>query len=259
MSKLELLRGDVYSDDHILETDIMRFLAIIGIVFWIVFALVKSIPFEVPKADVTNLSPKATKHVSIQKPSDDAQPVKPERSLVENLPPAEEQEKIKPVMSETPKETQEEQLPATPQVGIRIQFASRDDLMALLRTGKVQIFGRTQARGFDLFFAGSTADDTIIFRGEKSLPEKLWEIKSGGDYNYFLALLSKTYPAIRTFPTKQVLVSFADAELEKRFESTVTSLEREGTSGILSVTKDGEVIFQAFQNTKPDEDKGDKK
>ena len=42
------LCNESHRDDQVLETDMMRFMAIIGIVFWIIFALIKSIPFHHP-------------------------------------------------------------------------------------------------------------------------------------------------------------------------------------------------------------------
>jgi len=59
MEKLMLLRGDDLQDDQLLETDVMRFLAIIGIVFWIIFALIKSIPFRMPESDSRKRSPRS--------------------------------------------------------------------------------------------------------------------------------------------------------------------------------------------------------
>ena len=44
--RLTLLHSETDQDSQALETDVMRFVAIIGIVFWIIFALVKSIPMS---------------------------------------------------------------------------------------------------------------------------------------------------------------------------------------------------------------------
>ena len=52
MDRLALLSEGGQHDDQVLETDIMRFMAIIGMVFWIIFVLIKSIPFRSPGPDM---------------------------------------------------------------------------------------------------------------------------------------------------------------------------------------------------------------
>lgn len=54
MDKFGLLKSDNTGDEQVLETDIMRFFAIIGIVFWIIFAVIKSIPFNNEKTTITS-------------------------------------------------------------------------------------------------------------------------------------------------------------------------------------------------------------
>ena len=44
MERLALLSNESQPGDQPLETDMMRFMAIIGIIFWIVFALIKKHP-----------------------------------------------------------------------------------------------------------------------------------------------------------------------------------------------------------------------
>ncbi|MBW1646389.1 MAG: hypothetical protein JRJ56_08760, partial [Deltaproteobacteria bacterium] len=51
--------GNSSGEDQVLETDIMRFVAIIGIIFWIIFALVKSIPLQ-PTPAPEKINPPAT-------------------------------------------------------------------------------------------------------------------------------------------------------------------------------------------------------
>jgi len=233
MDKLALLRGDDgYHDEQMLETDVMRFLAIIGIIFWVIFALVKSVPFQVPEVDLLTVEP----------PVDTARKTDSLDNERRKLPEIAQRPEEGPLKK--PADIKEQKGMPPPQIGIRIQFSSMDDLMGLLRDRKVEVFGRAQARGFDLFFAGHPVGDTIEFKGETDLPQKLWEIKNGRDYEYFLTLLSKTYPAIRTFPTKQVLISFTDSVIKNRFEEAITRLELEKKNGVLSVTKSGDVIFQ---------------
>jgi len=252
MDKFAILRGDDgYHDEQMLETDVMRFLAIIGIIFWVIFALVRSIPFQIPEVDFVNDVSMETVKPLMDTDRETDIPDKEEQQLPAITQRSEEEPLKKPV------DIKEQKSMPPPQIGIRIQFSSMADLMGLLRDRKVKVFGRAQARGFDLFFAGHPVDDSIEFKGETNLPQKLWEIKSGRDYEYFLTLLSKTYPAIRTFPTKQVLVSFTDSEIESRFEKVITRLELEKKNGVLSVTKSGDVVFQ--ESTRLKYDKGDEK
>jgi myosin heavy subunit len=46
MNPLHHLLASDNSDEQVLETDVMRFMAIIGIIFWIIFAMVKTLPFR---------------------------------------------------------------------------------------------------------------------------------------------------------------------------------------------------------------------
>ena len=128
--------------------------------------------------------------------------------------------------------------------GVHMQFHTLDDLLGLMDSNRVRIFCRARATGFDINFEGSPQGNNVSFKGVSSLPSSLWEIKSGKHYTFFLDLLAKTYPAIRSFPTKQVLVSFIDNELESRVEQTLKRFETEGKNGILSITQTGDVVFQ---------------
>ena len=247
MDKLALLRGDDgYHDEQMLETDVMRFLAIIGIIFWVIFALVKSVPFQIPEVDLLN----DTAMETVEPPVNIARETDSPDEKKQQLPPIQQMSEEEPLKK--PADIKEQKAIPPPRIGIRIQFSSMDDLMGLLRDRKVEVFGRAQARGFDLFFAGHPVGDTIEFKGETDLPQKLWEIKNGRDYEYFLTLLSKTYPAIRTFPTKQILISFTDSVIESRFEEAITRLELEKKNGVLSVTKSGDVIFHESSRVKYD-------
>ena len=248
MERLALLRGDDLQDDHLLETDTMRFVAIMGMVFWIIFALIKSIPFQEPEAESRLSRPQIEKdstrvtHQSqavLQSANDEdrgsgGKSEKPASLRLETVPSqaASDTKKIKPRPSKL--------------AGIQMQFYSLDDLLELMSSEKIQLFGRAHATGFDLFFVGYPKGNTVDFKGVNSLPSKLWEIKSGKDHAYFLALLAESYPAIRAFPTRQVLVSFNDEELEKRLEEKLTRLREEEKNVILSITRSGNVIFEDF-------------
>jgi hypothetical protein len=212
----------------------MRFLAIIGIIFWIVFALIKSIPFHVV-ADDPHLSQSLPKQESV--------------SLGHQ------------VMRKAGKIERHEHSTPLKRKGLHIQFQTLEDLLMLMVKGKVQLFSRAKAAGFDLFFTAYPQGDTVSFKEAVSHPPKLWEIKSGKDHVYFLALLGKRYPAIRSFPTKQVLVSFSDEDLEHRVEQTMTRLQQGGENGILSITRTGDVVFTEFyrEHTAGDESGGKKR
>jgi len=83
MDRLGLLGGDTSGDDQVLETDIMRFLAVIGIVFWIIFSVIKSIPFQ---AETTVSS--AAIQSPAQKPRETIKPA-PKRAAPEKPEPPE--------------------------------------------------------------------------------------------------------------------------------------------------------------------------
>ncbi len=76
------------------------------------------------------------------------------------------------------------------------------------------------------------------------MPEKLWEIRSGKDRTYFLDRIAATYPAIRTFPQKQVLVFFEDTVLEEKLVETLNSLQADSKNGIISITSTGNLEFE---------------
>ena len=215
MDRLALLSEGGQHDDQVLETDIMRFMAVIGMVFWIIFALIKSISFRSPEFDmqagqIISPSPLPT--------------LRRNAALPDNQTPG-------------TRKTGAQKL------GLRLQFQSLDDLLELMKSGKIQLFGRARTRGFDLFFSGHPQGKTVRFTGADSLPQSLWEIKSGKDYAYFLNLMAKTYPAIRSFSTKQVLVHFTDTRLENRVEATFNRMQEEEKNGVISVTRIGDVVF----------------
>lgn len=243
-----LLRGEEgLHDDRLLETDMMRFLAIIGIVFWIIFALIKSIPFQMPEADSPLAQPVVEKQTVPVSPQTDvtpegtnhSHPVSVQTGKKADFRPSE------PAMRDT-KQTKSPE-PAPPrQQGLQMQFQSLADLLDLMTTRKVRLFCRARATGFDLFFEASPQGNAVSFRAVKGLPPRLWEIKSGKDHAYFLDLMASTYPAIRSFPIRQVLVAFADEELEKLVEQTLVRLERDGDNGILSITRNGDTVFDPY-------------
>ena len=79
------------------------------------------------------------------------------------------------------------------------------------------------------------------------MPVNLWEIKSGKDRLYFLNQLANENPGIGSFPDKQVFVSFTDTRLEDRIIQTLNRLQQDEKNGTLSITRNGDVMFQDFE------------
>jgi len=250
MDRIALLSGEYQQDDQLLETDIMRFVAIIGIVFWIIFAIVKNIPLYAPVKGSELKQPEQMKR-SLPKPV--MQPVVPQKknvtppfSVTENK----DAEKQKARESETVKEQKNRiQTPSTSR-GIYLQFNSLDDLLGLMSDKSVRIFCRARARGFDIFFEGFALDNSVVFKGTSGVPVNLWEIKSGKDRLYFLNQLANKNPGMGSFPDKQVFVSFTDTRLEDRIIQTLNRLQQDNENGILSITRKGDVLFQDLEKNR---------
>jgi len=205
MDRFALLSGEHQQDDQLLETDIMRFVAIIGIVFWIIFTIVKNIPLYEPVKGSELKQPEQMKR-SLPKPV--MQPVVPQKK---NVTPAfsvtgkSDVEKQKARQSETIEEEKARiQMPSTHR-GVYLQFQSLDDLMGLMSDKRVRIFCRARATGFDIFFEGFALDNSIIFKGTFDVPLNLWEIQSGKDRLYFLNQLADKNPDIVSFPINRYL------------------------------------------------------
>ena len=122
-----------------------------------------------------------------------------------------------------------------------------NDLLELMSDKRVRIFCRARARGFDLFFEGYPQDNTVSFKGVSDVPLNLWEIQSGNDRLYFLNRLASDNSGIQSFPEKQVLVSFTDKGLEGRITQTLNRLQARNQNGILSIARNGDVMFQDFE------------
>jgi hypothetical protein len=226
----------------------MRFVAIIGIVFWIIFALIKSIPFHGPDTDLNVDRPMVEKSLGKGKVQSEVQfqAANDGRQFSAQKDESAGSKHREPDMSQAQSANRnpgkKEKLP---RFGVRLQFHSLEDLLELIVNRKVLLFCRAQATGFDLFFTGYPHSDTISFRGAKRVPPKLWEITSGKDHAYFFERMTEAYPAIGSFPSKEVLISFVNKELESRLEQTLTQLTLEGQSGILSITRTGELVFRS--------------
>ena len=226
-------------DDQLLETDIMRFMAIIGIVFWIIFSLVKVLPKEeaavAAVVERTPIAMKADKAVVEKKQYEDLIPI------TETVAPVVMVDK-EIVSEDFEQENKAQAMQSAP--GLHLQFASRDSIQRLMEEGRIKLFASVKSDGFELMFAGRVIGGEITFIGERQLPDSLWKISSGLDHAYFLANLTETFPAVSSFPEKAIFVSFGDEKLEKEMEETFFRLQQDGKNGILSVSGNGRVVFQ---------------
>jgi hypothetical protein len=251
MDKIALLCGDSSKDDQVLETDIMRFMAIIGIIFWIIFSMIKSIPFKAAETFPEK------KSVSIQIPEPSNLQKQKTVIKIEKKPEPRIESGSEPRIESVPEaetfaQTKTDKSPM--QKGIFMQFQSRRDLLLLMAKGKTRIFCRAQAKGFDIFFEGFPMKDSVVFKGVSNIPASLWEIKTGKERDYFIDIISRSFPALRSFTDRRVMVSFTDQELENRVISELSRLQKELRNGILSINAGGEVIFSGLE-TKRDAEK----
>lgn len=264
MDRLGLLNSDASADDAVLETDIMRFMAIIGIVFWIIFSIVKTMPLTekragpgeaiAPEKIMASSMPAQTKPAPILKtiPKKTAGPVekavKPQvpaiarKPVRQAVPQASQKKAPMPAASAKPKKPERKTAPAGMR-GLSLEFKSLNAVMELVRHKKIEIYCRAKATGFDLFFKGIVMKSGISFRSSDSIPQQLWEIKDGEAHAYFLDKIAGAYPAIRNFFEKQVLISFIDKKLEKTVMSRLEQLNKEHKNGILSITGDAKIRF----------------
>jgi hypothetical protein len=312
VSLTTLLLSDAARDEAVLETDIMRFMAVIGIVLWIIFALVKSLPFRqeaptiaaAPRIESVTQHPESTPTprpapaVSPSAPSRQEQPTPrprlPQRPIqagpateppqAETLSPRPEPASPRPVQPETPpaparhatargpEPTQalHEPDPGTPDLeqpepgepslersvdqfvaaapqGVWIEFASREELSALLARGQVRIFAQARTAGFDLLYEAQAGGGALRFNSAQNLPESLWVISGGQDRDYFIGLLSRNEPSLAAFPDQDILVAFTDQTLEDRLLDQFDFLGKSGRSGVLSITGNGEFVFRDHQ------------
>ena len=234
-----LASSESQQDDQLLETDIMRFMAIIGIVFWIIFSLVKMLPEEeIAVAEVVESMPIAmtADEVAVEeKQNEDLV------SITETVAPVVMVDKE--IVSSEDSERENKVPPMQSAPGLHLQFASRDSIQRLMEEGRIKLFASAKSDGFELMFAGRVIGGEITFIGEQQLPDSLWQISSGPDHDYFLANLAETFPAISSFPEKVIFVSFIDEKLEKEMEKTFLQLQQDGENGILSVSGNGQVVF----------------
>ncbi len=256
MDKFGLLGSDTSGDDQVLETDIMRFLAIIGIVFWIIFSVIKSIPFQaestVSSAAVQTQAKKPQEIIEPEAPEPVAEPEKIVEPAPEPTPPVKELPEAEPVPKQPEKkatkpidqaEKTEKKAQAPAVKGIKLEFQNLDAIMRLVQDNRLSVYGRAKATGFDLIFLGEPVGNTVRFKNAQEIPREMWEIKDGEARDYFIDLMAKTFPSIRTFPDKRVQVAFLDKTLEEQVLQQMEQLKEKDKNGILSVTGQGELVF----------------
>ncbi|BBO83088.1 hypothetical protein DSCO28_36540 [Desulfosarcina ovata subsp. sediminis] len=247
MDNLALLTQDNLQEDQVLETDIMRFVAIIGIVFWILFSIVKSIPFQAPEQ--SSLQPQAISNAIPIENEKQLEPKNESKNNTKDREPVRQRNEPKEnsIESLNPINAPQSSEKNVKQRGLQLQFNSRDDLLALIHAGKIRAFCRAKATGFDLHFEGFPKDGNLNFKGTAAIPQELWEIKHGQDREWFLSRLDDANPSLKAFPIRQVLIAFTDKKLESNFVERLETLESIGTQGILSIYSKGKIRFKAYK------------
>ncbi len=250
MDKLTLLTQDNLNEDQVLETDIMRFVAIIGIVFWILFSVVKSIPFTEPEQ--SSLHQRKILNPTPIKNEQETEPNHENEKTTKNTEPARKDDELKSNSSESSNTVNHSHFSEknVKQRGIRLQFDSRDELLTLIDAGKIKAFCRAKATGFDLLFEGFSNNSNLNFKGTAAIPQGLWEIKQGQDREWFLARLADTNPSLKAFPVRQALIVFTDKILESKFVENLETLKSTGAQGILSISGNGKIRFKAYRTEK---------
>jgi hypothetical protein len=254
---------DTGGDEQVLETDIMRFLAIIGIVFWIIFSVVKSIPFQAETmASRVTVAPHSRGPEEARKPEPEKkreQPAAAESKRPQTAPEprpentnaqgkqrmqeSEARPDSKPSVQKAAPEKQPGKAKTPSAKGVRLEFENRGAILRLIREDRLAIYGRARATGFDLVFRGLLAGDSLRFKSAREIPRVMWELKGGEARQYFVDLMGRTYPSVRSFPEKKVQVAFLDKDLEKKVVERMKKLREKDRNGVLSVTGEGEVVF----------------
>jgi len=257
MKQLNFLLDDQLSNDQSLEVDVMRFVAIIGIIFWIIFAMIKSIPFTNTQAKTIETIPDlvTADKIILKKVSTLGSELKPEikpEPVPEPMPrakPMSETKVILKTISESKTESEPNPVQENRQ-GLHLQFQSMEDLVAMLRNKKAKTYCRAVNNGFDLIFEGYMSDSFFKFKSAADIPVKMWELKNGDDREYFIRELSRTIPDVKTFNLLKVMVSFSDSHFDSKVETMLAELNQEKKDGILSVSSGGQIKFHEFKSNK---------
>jgi hypothetical protein len=112
-----------------LQTDVMRFVAILGLCLAAIFSLVQRASLEQPPPVINSVSPV---RAPAPTPRSDTPIV---RAPVSKAPARESPAPAKPIP-----EAAEPSTPADSQLGFSLEFASAADLMALLENGQIQLY-----------------------------------------------------------------------------------------------------------------------
>lgn len=258
---------DPGGDDHVLETDIMRFVAIIGIVFWIIFALVKSMPLHeggagTARAGQTNSSVPMGAENSSEKDA-------PQKSQGSNSTKGEEKDQGKERHEQPEKEKDRpEKRKEQPGKGgskgrskepdLTIIFKTREGLLHLMRQKQIRVFGRAHAPGFDLIYEGRAVGSGVDFSSAAELPQSLWGIRKGEDRKWFESLLVASQPAVSRLPEREIYVSIENKDLEKSVEEEMSRLLQRGEYGEVAIDRSGGFEFIPAKPDSPEEDTGGK-
>lgn len=242
-------------EDQALETDVMRFMAIIGIIFWLLFAVVRHFP---------DASSDAGQEVHHEPPApsvilDRPMPVpSPEDSVVEMTPPMPAPSAIPAQAAHVPQKTH-----APPSAtkdgapGVSIQFDSLTELHELMHNARVRVFSRFISPGFDLLFEAHGRQGAVQFIRRDRMPDFLWRVQGPTEQAYFTDRLLHAQPALGGFGERQVLVAFEDKALEEEITQTMAHLLAEDRSGVLSIDGQGQVFFYDAVSAPPVSTSGD--
>ncbi|MBU4012564.1 MAG: hypothetical protein KJ550_03770 [Proteobacteria bacterium] len=230
-NKLHMLLTQDEDESKALETDVMRFMAIVGIIFWIIFAMVKSLPFQDTKSSQVIKPPPVIVPSSVPTPKPIPEPTPAPEPIPEPEPTPE------------PTLTPEPPMPGTQT--LTVNFRSIEELKTLMENDKVVIFIETHSQAFDLTFKASIKDGSFSFKGieRNKLPDNLWKILSGIEYNYFKNLIDQAYPVAKASPVKEVYINFKDTELESQIDRLVAELSKQKRYGKIRIDKTGDIEF----------------
>lgn len=229
------LYNDTGGDESALETDVMRFMAIIGIIFWLLFALVRNTTSEEKPDASTHRSkqvsmvsqPKRVPATFTKKTTDRPKQIETETKPVDKIP--------RTVKKQVVEQSQHEQQ------GLLIEFQSIVDLYQLMTDGKVKVYCRIQSAGFDLVFETLLRNKALQFKSATRLPENLWEIQTGSERDHFMNRLLAAYPSVGAMAQRQVLVVFADPAMDRRIAGLVQQARSAGQDGTITINGQGAV------------------
>lgn len=254
MNRAAMIFGREAREEPILETDIMRFMAIIGIVLWIIFALVKTIPFRHEETALNDLDhePVLLQAGQAEHPDQTYAPAPHQAVLPRSEQAVDHEHKDNPQpvrkaqrpLQADKAEKNEPEMPASPALdntprGIWIEFASREDMLHLLKNRMIRLFARAKNQGFDLVYEAGLVSERVVFSSVRDMPGALWIIPEGPDRDYFIKWLTRENPSLDAFEKQEILVSFTDHDLDSRLEQDLASMRGEGLAGVLSINRQG--------------------